>query len=231
MKRAGASQHRRRAASPSSSSRPCWRMKPDATGCTGWTVVSSEAAVRSTTGATPKPVVTNGRGGRSGPAGRAIHATRKSCGASIWRQKSNTAGRGPIHAEVAVTRHRVAGAVIGVVTFVAAHLMLVAKWTSWFHGQHEPWFLNTASAGEFTVACVFGVSLVAGVFSASGLFLWLGAIAAMIGVMLLPPGPGTLWPIAMAIGGAVLAVAILSGNMLGLGIRHLAMRVAADRRG
>src|SRR5436190_1013058 len=81
-------------------------------------------------------------------------------------------GRGRIRAEVSMTRPRVAGVVIGLVTFVATHLFLMAKWTSWFHGQYEPWFLNTASAGQFMAACVFAVSLIAGLFNISGVFLW-----------------------------------------------------------
>jgi hypothetical protein len=130
-----------------------------------------------------------------------------------------------------VTRRRVASAIIGLVTFVATHLILVATWMSWFHGQHEPWFLNTTAAGEFTAACVFVVSAVAGALNASGLFLWLGSIAAMTIVMLMAPGPGTLWPIAMAFGGSVLAVAVLSGNLLGLGVRDLVAKITSHRRG
>ena len=130
-----------------------------------------------------------------------------------------------------LTGHRVAGVVIGLVTFLATHLVLVAKWTSWFHGQYEPWFLNTTSAGQFTVACIFAVSLIAGLFSTSGVFLWVGAVVAMMVVMSFPPGPGTLWPIAMAIGGFMLAVAILSGNMLGLGIQYLVAKITSDRSG
>jgi hypothetical protein len=122
---------------------------------------------------------------------------------------------------LALTRHRVAGVVIGLVTFVVTHLILMAKWTSWFHGEYEPWFLNTTSAGQFMAACVFAVSLIAGVFNISGVFLWLGAVIAMVVVMLVPPGPGTLWPIAMAFGGSMLAVVILSGHLLGLGIQWL----------
>ncbi len=70
-----------------------------------------------------------------------------------------------------MTTHRVAGGVIGLVTFVATHLVLMARWTSWFHGQYEPWFLNTTSAGEFTLACFFLVSLIAGLLDTYGLFI------------------------------------------------------------
>ena len=58
-----------------------------------------------------------------------------------------------------------------------------------------------------------------------GIIIGVGAVIAMVVVMLLPPGPGTLWPIAMAIGGSVLAVAVLGGNMLGSGIRYLVAKM------
>lgn len=128
-----------------------------------------------------------------------------------------------------MTRHRVAGAVIGLLTFAATHLIVMARWTSWFQGQHEPWFLNAAAAGRFTGACVFVISLLAGLLNISGLFLCIGAIVAMAVVMLLPPGPGTLWPIVLAIGGFFLAVAIMAGNVLGLGIRCLLDKASASR--
>ena len=124
-----------------------------------------------------------------------------------------------------LTKHRAVGVSIGLLTFVATHLILVAKWTTWFHGQYEPWFLNTTPAVQFTLACFFVVSLIAGLLETFGLFIVVGAVVAMVVVMLFPPGPGTLWPIAMAFGGCMLAAAILIGNMLGLGIRHLAEKM------
>jgi hypothetical protein len=130
---------------------------------------------------------------------------------------------------LALTKHRVAGAVIGLTTFVATHLVLMAKWTSWFHGQHEPWFLNTSSAGQFTLACFFVVSLIAGLFETYGWFIWAGAVIALVVVMLVPPGPGTLWPIVIAVGGFLLGAAILFGNALGLGIRYVLGRTLQRR--
>lgn len=124
-----------------------------------------------------------------------------------------------------LTRGRIAGIAIGLLTFVATHLVLMTKWTSWFHGQYEPWFLNAASAGQFTAVCVFAVSLIAGLLDISGVSLWLGALAGMTAVMLFPPGPGTLWPIAMALGGLLLGAAVLFGSALGLGIRYLLGRL------
>ena len=128
-----------------------------------------------------------------------------------------------------MNKHRVGGVVIGLLTFAATHLIVVAKWSGWFHGEHEPWFLNASSAGQFTAAFVFVVSLLAGLLDISGLFICIGAIVSMAVVMALPPGPGTLWPIVLAIGGFFLAVAILTGNVLGLGIRWLMTKTATSR--
>ena len=130
-----------------------------------------------------------------------------------------------------MTSHRVAGAVIGVVTFVATHLCLMAKWTSWFHGQYQPWFLNTPTAGQFTLACFVVVSLIAGLFGIAGWFIWAGAVMTMVVVIFIPPGPGTLWPIVIAVGGLMVGAAILIGNMLGLGIRYLVVKTTSDRSG
>ena len=123
-----------------------------------------------------------------------------------------------------VTRPRAVGAGIGLLTFVATHLILVAKWTTWFDGRYAPWFLNTTPAVQFTLACFFVVSLIAGLLGTFGLFMLVGALVAMVVVMLCSPGPGTLWPIAVVFGGCMLTAAVLTGNMLGLGIRSLAGR-------
>jgi hypothetical protein len=128
-----------------------------------------------------------------------------------------------------LSNHRIVGVVIGVLEFVATHLILVAKWTTWFHGAYEPWFLNSGSAGAFTGACLFVGSLVAGLFDISGVFVWVGAVAAMTLVLVIPPGPGTLWPIVMALGGVMLAVPILGGNMLGFGIRYVVAKSRSTR--
>lgn len=128
-----------------------------------------------------------------------------------------------------LTKHRVAGGVTGLVTFVVTHLVVMARWTSWFHGQYEPWFLNTASAGLFTLACFFVVSLLAGLLDIFGPFILMGAVVAMVVVLLWSPGPGTLWPIVMVFGGGMLAAAILIGNLLGWGIRSLVVKTRHSR--
>ena len=130
-----------------------------------------------------------------------------------------------------LSKSRLTGVTVGMLTFVATHLILVAKWTTWFHGQYAPWFLNTTPAVQFTLACFFVVSLIAGLLDTFGPFIVVGAVVAMVVMMVFSPGPGTLWPMAMVFGGCMLAAAILIGNMLGLGIRYLKVKITADRSG
>ena len=109
------------------------------------------------------------------------------------------------------------GVALGATTFVAGHLIEVAKWRTWFDGgEHAPWFLNDGSrAVLFMAGCLFVVTLAAGIAwtrvkadalvhaaNVSG-----GAIVAMIVLIFLAPwGPSNLFPIAIAIGaGAVFA--------------------------
>ena len=42
--------------------------------------------------------------------------------------------------------------ILGAATFVAAHLVRLLAWQTWFHGSYDPWFLNSARAMAFTVA-------------------------------------------------------------------------------
>jgi ABC-type Fe3+-siderophore transport system permease subunit len=130
-----------------------------------------------------------------------------------------------------LTKSRMIGVAIGMGTFAITQWVLMAKWTTWFHGQDEPWFLNTTSASQFTLTCFFVVSLIARACHRSGGSIWVGAVIAMIVVMCVPPGPGILWPIAMVLGGGMLAAAILIGNMLGLGVRYLVVKITSERSG
>ena len=128
-----------------------------------------------------------------------------------------------------LTKSRMTGVAVGMLTFIVAHLIVVAKWTTWFHGLYEPWFLNTESAVLFTLACLFAGSLVAGLFEISGVSVGAGAVNAMTVVMFWSPGPGTLWPIVLALGGLMLAIVILMGRMLGFGIRYVVAKSRSTR--
>ena len=99
---------------------------------------------------------------------------------------------------------------VGSVAFVASHYVEVARWQTWFGGEQAPWFLNDGNrAVLFMMACLFGAALVAGLLWArdardavvEGANVAGGAVIAMAVLLFMAPwGPGTLFPIALAIG-------------------------------
>lgn len=116
-----------------------------------------------------------------------------------------------------MTRHAMArwlGFVIGLLTFIGAHAIEVAKWALWFGGTHAPWFLNSGRAIAFTLGCVFAASLIGGVLRLPGATIAAGAATAMTLVLLLGAS-GTIVPIVLAAGGLMLAAASLLGAWLG----------------
>jgi len=103
--------------------------------------------------------------------------------------------------------------VLGALAFLGTHAVLVAKWSTWFGGQWEPWFLNDSGrAVAFTAITLFVAALVAGLLWAHdgpdamvhGVNVAAGAAAAMIGV-LVAIGPGTIFPIVIV---AVMVIAL-----------------------
>jgi hypothetical protein len=110
---------------------------------------------------------------------------------------------------------------IGLLTFAGAHAIEVAMWSAWFGGAHEPWFLNAGSAAGFTLGCVFIASGIVSMCHASvrrgrGVTLGLGAVAAMTIVLFLKQGgPGTIFPIVLAVGGGFLLVSSTLGAWIG----------------
>jgi hypothetical protein len=112
--------------------------------------------------------------------------------------------------------------IVGAATFVASHRIEVARWGSWFGGEHAPWFLNDGSrAVLFTTGCLFVATLITGILWARGKQdaivhggnVAAGAVVAMtVLVFAAPGGPGNLFPIAIAIGGfiVVLSAAVAS---------------------
>jgi hypothetical protein len=114
---------------------------------------------------------------------------------------------------------------LGAITFLAAHAVEAAAWKTWFHGEYAPWFLNSGRAVAFTAASLVVVGLIVGVTTparrGSMVAEWniaAGAIAAMI-VVLFAVGPGTLFPIAIVIGGAVVGVSSVAGVLTGSALR------------
>lgn|SRR5262245_21495732 len=116
-------------------------------------------------------------------------------------------------------------ALLSAIAFLAAHLIESAAWTTWFHGEYAPWFMNSGRAVAFTAGCIVIVGLVAGLNTSgwresriTAVSVLAGAAAAMI-VVLFAVGPGTLFPIAIAIGVVVLAASSAAGVFAGRAVR------------
>ena len=115
---------------------------------------------------------------------------------------------------------RVTAFLTGAAAFAAAHAAEVAGWHRMFApaSANAAWFLNSGRAVSFTAACLFFASFtcsllsrfgrVSGVVLASNLAG--GAIAAMTAV-LVAIGPGSLFPLALAIGAMIVAAASGAG--------------------
>ena len=117
-------------------------------------------------------------------------------------------------------RNRGIAFALGALAFATAHLIEAALWTTWFGGQHEPWFLNSGRAVAFTTALLFGVSLAGGGIGLSGTMISAGAFMAMAVIMFLKnSGPGTIFPIVMAFGGLLILAPTALGAWLGREVR------------
>jgi hypothetical protein len=122
---------------------------------------------------------------------------------------------------------------VGAVTFVGFHQGLAATWQTWFGGGggHSPWFLNTFAAVLAAALVFFVVSLATSalipeprveVTSLGACQLVAGAALPMIATLAaLPEGPGSLAPIAIAIGIIVLLVPSVAGALAGYAARRL----------
>jgi hypothetical protein len=119
--------------------------------------------------------------------------------------------------------------VVGGLAFLVSHALEVVEWRAFDPaGAHRPWFLNAGGAVLFTASWLVAAAAVEGAVAARdprdaigrGAQIAAGAIVAMI-VVILFVGPGTLFPIAVAIGAVVAAVAAVSGALIGWGLRRL----------
>jgi hypothetical protein len=133
----------------------------------------------------------------------------------------------PLAFLVGVLMVRLVGFVAGVLAFWAAHVVERAHWTDWFHGEFDPWFLNSGLAIAATVGAVALASAVVAALAGasravSGLSVAAGAFMAMTLVLFLKPaGPGTIFPIVMVAGGVLLLVASMLGAWAGRSARRL----------
>ncbi|HMF93687.1 MAG TPA: hypothetical protein VKE96_05310 [Vicinamibacterales bacterium] len=113
---------------------------------------------------------------------------------------------------------------LGAATFLVAHLVETAAWSSLFAGNAvTPWFMNSPRAGAFTallLCIVAGFTATRDIAEAvvRALNVGLGATAALV-IVLAAIGPGTLFPIAIAIGMAIVATASVIGALAGALVR------------
>lgn len=115
----------------------------------------------------------------------------------------------------------------GALTFVAAHLILVATWQTWFGGGDgfPPWFMNSKAAVAFTAAMFAAVSAVVAAGPpgqrlesaiAAACFFAFGAVVVMAVLLFrVPGGPGSIFPITIGIGAIVLTSASVGGAAAG----------------
>ena len=124
------------------------------------------------------------------------------------------------------------GFAAGLMTFVAAHEVEVLKWAAWFgSAAHEPWFLNSGRAVAFTMACLFVSSLISGWLRLSVLTIVAGAATAMTVVLFLKEGgPGTIFPIVIAVGTVFMLAIGALGVWTGGEVRGLARSVTLRSR-
>jgi hypothetical protein len=129
---------------------------------------------------------------------------------------------------------------LGAAAFLAAHAVEMALWTSWFSTQWEPFFMNSGRAVAFTAACVLIAGLLAALFASDRRDALIhagnvtaGAAAVMVFTVFWT-GPGTLFPIAIVLGIAILAVGSYLGALATLpfkpatgGARHAGGRTRA----
>jgi hypothetical protein len=119
---------------------------------------------------------------------------------------------------------------LGAATFLATHAVEAAGWREWFYGLYAPWFLNSSRAVALTAASLMVVGAIVAVgirdrrmWLVAGLNLAAGASAAMI-IVLFAVGPGTLFPIAIAIGAIVLGISSVAGAVAGAAVRYAGSR-------
>ena len=117
----------------------------------------------------------------------------------------------------------------GAAAFLLAHNLERVMWTTWFTDAQSmvPWFLNSGRAVALTVACVFVAEVLSGAGERDRRELMLhaanvsgGAIVALI-FALFASGPGTIAPLVIIIGGALVIAGAFAGTLV---VRALAAR-------
>ena len=114
--------------------------------------------------------------------------------------------------------------ILGALTFLVAHAVLLAGWARWFEpgGAHAAWFLNSSRGVVFTVAClVLGSAAAAAIGRdrprdcvVTGAAFATGAVIGMA-VVLFSGDPGTIFPIVLAIGAVIALASGVAGALAG----------------
>lgn len=116
----------------------------------------------------------------------------------------------------------------GAAAFLVAHYVERALWTSWFVDNTSmiPWFTNSGRAVIVTVVCIFVAEILSGTPQRDRGELMLGAanvsgggIVTMI-VALFATGAGTIAPLVIIIGGALVIAGAFAGTLM---VRALSM--------
>jgi len=121
------------------------------------------------------------------------------------------------------------GVVLGALTFLGAHAVLLAGWRSWFEpdGIHRAWFLNSTRGVAFTVVCLVAGSALAAIFSrdrtlreriTTGAAFAAGAVIAMACVLFVGDA-GTIFPIVLVFGAIVALASGVAGAVAGGAMR------------
>ena len=121
------------------------------------------------------------------------------------------------------------GVVVGALTFMGAHAVLLAGWRSWFEpgGAHALWFLNSGRGVAFTVACLVAGSALAAALSrdrtlreqiTTGTAFAAGAVLAMASV-LFAGDAGTIFPIVLVFCAVIALASGVAGAVAGGAVR------------
>lgn len=123
--------------------------------------------------------------------------------------------------------------VLGALTFLVAHAILLAGWTTWFEpgGAHAAWFLNSGRGVAFTIVCLIAGGALAGANGraaaadriVTGAAFAAGAVIAMA-VVLFSGDAGTIFPIVLCIGAVIALVSGVAGALAGGALRQALSR-------
>ena len=123
--------------------------------------------------------------------------------------------------------------VLGVLSFLVAHGVLLIGWRTWFEpgGAHTAWFLNSGRGVAFTVACLVAGGAIAGAIGRgapsdrmiTGAAFAAGAVIAMA-IVLFSGGPGTIFPIVLGAGAVIALISGIAGALAGGAVRQAMSR-------